>query len=116
MAITTTWSIKNMNRNASDGGVSVVTWSCVAKNDAGTEDFEKSHKYLSSYDASASDFTAYSDLTEEQVLGWVYTSLIKESETASEAKSRIEQECTDQVTQMIDRNLAVASGVPWAAE
>jgi len=102
-----------MNRNASDGGVSVVTWSCVAKNDAGIEDFEKSHKYLSSYDASASDFTAYSDLTEEQVLGWVYTSLIKDSETAAEAKARVEQECTDKVTQLIALKASVANGVPW---
>tara|TARA_R100001369_G_scaffold32454_1_gene57095 strand:- start:36 stop:377 length:342 start_codon:yes stop_codon:yes gene_type:complete len=113
MAITTTWSIKNMKRNASNGGVSVVMWSCVAANDAGTEDFKESHRYLSSFDSSASDFIEYDDLTESAVLAWVYTSLIKGSETAAEAKARVEQECTDKVTQLIALKAGVATGVPW---
>jgi hypothetical protein len=64
-------------------------------------------------DASASDFIPYADLTEADVLGWVYSSLIVDDETAAEAKARIEAERTAKVQGQIDRAAANSSGVPW---
>ena len=41
-------------------------------------------------DPTSPDFIPYADLTENDVLGWVYDSLIEGDETAAEAKARVE--------------------------
>ena len=55
----------------------------------------------------------YADLTENDVLGWVYASLVQGDETADEAKARIEAERTAKVQKQIDAAATTASGVPW---
>ena len=65
------------------------------------------------YDASAAGYIAYADLTEADVLGWVYTSLIKDTETAAEAKARIETDRTAKVQKQIDAASSTSDGVPW---
>ena len=113
MAISTTWSISNMTRNEADGGVVTVYWSCVATD--GTFSATEGGKLRCEPDASADDFVAYADLTEADVLGWVYTSLIEGEETADEAKARIEANRTGKVQGQIDRASAQAEGMPWVA-
>lgn len=113
MAISTTWSVSNMTRNEADGGVVTVYWSCVASN--GTFSATEGGKLRCEPDASADDFVAYADLTEADVLGWVYTSLIEGEETADEAKARIEANRTGKVQGQIDRASAQAEGMPWVA-
>ncbi len=91
MAITTNWSVNQMTHEDSDGGVILVYWSCVAASD-GTPSYTASEggKLRCTYDASASDFIPYADLTEADVLGWVYASLVEGEETPEEAKARVE--------------------------
>ena len=103
-----------MTQVDADGGVIKVYWSCVAASDT-TPSYSASEggKLLCTYDASASDYIAYADLTEADVLGWVYDSLIVDDETAAEAKARIEAERTAKVQGQIDRAAANSSGVPW---
>ncbi len=114
MAINTTWSISDMTRVDADGGVIVVYWSMAAASDgAGGETANDSGKLRCTYDASSSDFIAYADLTEADVLGWVYNSLIDGDETAAEAKARIEADRTAKVEAQIERNAAQENGVPW---
>ena len=114
MAINTTWSISDMTRVDADGGVIVVYWSMSAASDgAGGETANDSGKLRLTYDASSSDFIAYADLTEADVLGWVYTSLIDGDETAAEAKARIEANRIAKVEAQIERNAAQENGVPW---
>jgi len=113
MAITTTWSVSNMTRNEADGGVVTVYWSCVASD--GTFSATEGGKLRCEPDASADDFVAYADLTQDDVLGWVYTSLIEGEETADEAKARIEANRTGKVQGQIDRASAQAEGMPWVA-
>ena len=113
MAISTTWSVGNMTRNEADGGVVTVYWSCVASD--GTYSATEGGKLRCEPDASADDFVAYADLTEADVLGWVYTSLIEGEETATEAKERIEANRTGKVQGQIDRASAQAEGMPWVA-
>jgi len=114
MAITTTWSVNDMTHKDSDGGVFLVYWSCVAASDGDpvytSTEGDKLHL---TYDASASDFTPYADLTENQVLGWVYNSLIEGDETADQAKARVEADRTAKVQGQIDRAASDSSGVPW---
>jgi len=114
MAITCTWSVSNMTHNDSDGGVILVYWSCVAASD-GTPSYSATEggKLRLTYDASSSDYIPYADLTESDVLGWVYTSLIEGDETADEAKARIEADRTAKVQGQIDRAASQSDGVPW---
>ena len=116
MAINCTWSINDMTHMDSDGGVILVYWSCVAASD-GTPSYSATEggKLRLTYDASSSDFIPYADLTEADVLGWVYTSLIEDDETADEAKARVEAERTAKVQGQIDRASSQSSGTPWAA-
>ena len=114
MAITTTWGVNNMTHKDSDGGVSLVYWSLIATD--GTYSAQEGGKLRCTADPSASDYIAYADLTEANVLGWVYSSLIVDDETAAEAKARIEAERTAKVQGQIDRATANSTGVPWAAE
>jgi len=111
MAITTTWSVNDMTHKDSDGGVFLVYWSLTATD--GTYSAQEGGKLQCTADPSASDYIAYADLTEADVLGWVYSSLIVDDETAAEAKARIEAERTAKVQGQIDRAAANSTGVPW---
>ena len=140
MAITTVWSISDMDRKDSDGGVFLVRWSCVAHENVEIDGLGKTSysgfvaretgKLRCEPDPSASGYIAYADLTENDVLGWVYNSIRKHyheddadgnettvyTETAAEAKARTEEERTAKVQGQIDRATANSTGVPWAAE
>jgi hypothetical protein len=111
MAITTKWSVTNMTHKDSDGGVSLVYWSLTATD--GTHSAQEGGKLRCTPDPSASDYIAYADLKESDVLGWVYDSLKEDDETAAEAKKRIEDDRTAKVQGQIDRAAANSSGVPW---
>ena len=116
MAINCTWTIADMTHKDADGGVILVLWSCVALSDgepayAATE----GGKLQLTYDASASDFIAYADLTEANVLGWVYDSLKEGDETADEAKARVETDRTAKVQAQIDKANSQSNGLPWVA-
>ena len=114
MAITTTWNVSNMTHKDSDGGVFLVYWSLTANSD-GTSSYsaQEGGKLRCTADPSASDYIAYANLKESDVLGWVYSSLIVDDETAAEVKARIEAERTAKVQGQIDRAAANSSGVPW---
>ena len=103
-----------MTHKDSDGGVFLVYWSLTATD--GTYSAQEGGKLRCTADPSASDYIAYADLTEADVLGWVYSSLIVDDETAAKAKARIEANRTGKVQGQIDRAAANSSGLPWAAE
>ena len=100
-----------MTHKDSDGGVSLAYWSLTATD--GTYSAQEGGKLRCTADPSASDYIAYADLKESDVLGWVYDSLKEGDETAAEAKKRIEDERTAKVQGQIDRAAANSSGVPW---
>jgi len=114
MAINTTWSVSNMTHVDADGGVIKVYWTCIAESDAGGgETAIEGGKNIFTYDASASEFIAYSDLKESDVLGWIWEANKTESETADEYKVGIEANRTARVQNQIDRKATQATGVPW---
>lgn len=100
-----------MTHKDSDGGVFLVYWSLTATD--GTYSAQEGGKLRCTADPSASDYIAYADLKESDVLGWVYDSLKEGDETAAEAKARIEAERTAKVQGQIDRAAANSNGVPW---
>ena len=114
MAIATTWSVSNMTRVDADGGVVLAYWSLLAASDAGGgETATEGGKARFEYDASSSNFIAYADLKETDVLGWIWEACKVRDETAEEFKARIEADRTAKVQAQIDRKAAQADGVPW---
>ena len=114
MAINNTWSVTDMTHVDADGGVIKAYWSCVATSDT-TPSYSASEggKLICTYDASAAGFIAYASLTEADVLGWIYDSLKVDSETAAQAKKRIEDNRKARVQGQIDRAATQDTGVPW---
>jgi len=107
-----------MTHKDSDGGVFLVYWSLNATDGTYSYSASGGDKLRCTADPSASDYIAYADLTEADVLGWVYSSLIQQKEdgsdeTAAEAKARKEAERTAKVQGQIDRAAANSTGVPW---
>ena len=100
MAVTYTWSIPTVERNLSDGGVTIAHWRCTAVDG----DYSASSYGTTSHtpDASASDFIAYDDLTEADVLGWVQT-IVGQSDTEAALAAQIEA----------DKTPTTGAGVPW---
>ena len=114
MAITTTWSVSDMTHKDSDGGVFLVYWSLIAQSDGDPSySAHAGGKLRCDPDPSAAGYIPYADLTEADVLGWVYNSLIVIDETAAEAKANKEAERIAKVQGQIDRAAADSSGVPW---
>ena len=111
MAITSTWGVNNMTHKDSDGGVFLVYWSLITTDD--TYSAQAGGKLRCTADPSASDYIAYADLKESDVLGWVYDSLKEGDETAAEAKARTEAENTAKVQDQIDSAASNSSGIPW---
>ncbi len=105
-----------MQHPDSTGGVFLVYWSCVAASD-GTPSYTATEggKLRLTPDPSSSDYIPYADLTEADVLGWVYNSLIEGDETADEAKARVEADRDAKVQGQIDRAASQSDGVPWSS-
>ena len=113
MAITNTWSVTDMTHIDADGGVVKAYWSCVAVSDTDPAySAVEGGKLICTYDASAAGYIAYADLTEADVLGWIYDSLKVDSETAAQAKKRIEDNRKARVQGQIDRAATQDTGVP----
>jgi hypothetical protein len=121
MAITFTWSVKDLHKVTATGAVYKVDWSC-----SGVDtDTEVSHSRSGSYlhtesvtedgrtfdkqaipDHTASGFKAYKDLTETDVLAWC---------KADGVGAKNEALITSNITNKIAA-AANSTGMPWAAE
>ena len=105
MAATFNWTVSQLERNLSDGGVVVAHWRCAASETVGEDTFSASRYGTCgfTYDASASDFTPYDDLTESQVLGWCWANGVDQDAIEASLAAKIEA----------DKNPTQANGVPW---
>ena len=103
-----TWTISTLERNTSDGGVTVAHWRVTEEETVGTGDDAVTYS-ASSYgtvgftpDASAEGFVAYGVLVEDTVLSWVWEQLDKDAIEAA-LTANIEGQ----------KNPVTADGVPW---
>ena len=95
------WQISTLERELSAGGVIVAHWRCTASDG----DFSASSYGTAgfTYDASAPDFVPYADLTEADVLGWVWADGVDKDATEAALQAKIDAQM----------NPTTAAGVPW---
>ena len=100
MAATMNWQISTLERELADGGVIVAHWRCTASDG----DYSASSYGTCGFtpDPESEDFVAYDDLTEADVLAWVWESVDKDA-TEEALAAKIEA----------DKNPTSATGVPW---
>jgi len=120
MAITCTWSVNDMTHVDADGGVVLVHWSCRALSSTNKKcKAVKAGKTHCEYDASSPTYIQYADLTQDDVLNWVYASIVERNddgvmETPTEAKARVETELRAKVQALETRMSSQSNGVPWS--
>ena len=106
-----TWAIAQLERNASDDGVTVAHWRATDSEVVGSGDDAVTHtgsQYgTCSFNPNPSDsgFVAYNDITETIAIGWVKDSLGADGVTSTETA------IADQITE--SKTPAVVAGVPW---
>ena len=83
------WTIAQLERNTTDNGVIVAHWRVTAEEIVGTGDDAVTYT-ASSYgtcgfspDSTSPSFVPYEDLTEADVLAWVYESVDKDATEAA---------------------------------
>ena len=96
----TTWTIANLERNTDDGGVVVAHWRCTAEDGEYTASSYGTVGFTP--DASADGFISFDNLTEADVLGWVYAE-VDQAETEAALDANIAEQKTP----------ATTDGVPW---
>ena len=96
----TTWTIANLERNTDDGGVVVAHWRCTAEDGEYTASSYGTVGFTP--DASADGFISFDNLTEADVLGWVYAE-VDQAETEAALDASIAEQKTP----------ATTDGVPW---
>ena len=119
MAITFTWSIKDMHKVTATGAVYRVDWSCSGVDADTSTSRSRSGSYLHTGevttnevtrvvpvtpDHTASDFVAYASLDEATVLGWV-----KDNGVQAYNEGLI----TSNINNIITAEAANSSGMPW---
>ena len=102
------WTIAQLERNTTDNGVIVAHWRVTAEETVGTGDDAVTYT-ASSYgtcgfspDPASPSFVTYEDLTEADVLAWVYESVDKDA-TESALTANIEEQ----------KNPVTETGLPW---
>jgi hypothetical protein len=101
--VTLTWAVNNMTRVVDDGFVVVVDWSCTASA-TGVQGAYYGGQTTYVNNPSEPGFIPYDQLTEAEVLGWVYAGL-------GDQKAEIETTLTAKVQKQL--NPTTAQGVPW---
>ena len=98
--MTTTWSIAQLDRNAANGGVTVAHWRVEAVDGEHSASAYGSAGFTP--DASAADFKPYDQLTQADVLAWVWGSV---------DKAEIETSLAQQIE--AKKNPVTLNGLPW---
>ena len=91
----TTWTIAQLERNTSDGGVVVAHWRATLTDG----DYSASSYGTAGFtpDPTAPDFVPFESLTEADVLEWVYESVDKDAVEASLAANIEDQKAPQTV-------------------
>jgi len=94
------WTIAQLEHNVADGGVVIAHWRVSAQDGDYTASAYGSVNFTP--DPAAPEFIPYADLTEADVLGWVWGSVDK-AETEANLASQIEEQKAPKTE----------TGLPW---
>lgn len=101
MTAVITWSITQLDRTLPDEGVVVAHWRAMIEDEGFTSSVYSTVGFTP--DPTSSNYKPYEDLTEEDVLDWVWLSIDKDATEAS---------LSQQVE--LQKNPPIASGLPWS--
>ena len=98
------WTIAQLERNTTDNGVIVCHWRCNAEETVGDVTYTASSYGTCGFnpDPTSPSFVPYEDLTEADVLAWVYESVDKDA-TEAALTANIEEQ----------KNPVTETGLPW---
>jgi hypothetical protein len=99
--ITFNWQVQNMTHTTDTGFVINVAWGCTASQDSASAFHGGKTVYENNPDQDG--FIPYDQLTEEQVLGWVW---------ADVDKAAIEADLTTKIEKQL--NPTTTNGLPWS--
>ena len=99
--ITYNWTIANLEHNVADGGVIVAHWRVSAEDGEYTASAYGTAGFTP--DPDAENFVPYADLTEADILTWVWGSMDKD-----EMEANLAQQIADKKAPKTE------SGLPWA--
>ena len=95
------WHISTLEHTVADGGVIVAHFSVTEEDGEYSASARGTASF--SYDASSPDFVAYSDLTQEMVLGWCFDGGVDKDAIEASLTANIEEQ----------KNPTTQNGVPW---
>jgi hypothetical protein len=96
--MTTTWTITQLDRQTSNGFVTTAHWTASAVDG----DYSASTYSTSSW-ADGTPTTPYADLTQEEVLGWIWANGVDKEAVEASLQAQIDAQ----------KNPVSATGVPW---
>jgi len=98
------WTVSQLERTTTDGGVITAHWRCTATDNTGEEPISAGCYGSCSFepDPTSESFIPFDQLTEEIVLGWVYGLVDKEV---------MEQNCNEKLDKLL--NPERVAGLPW---
>ena len=96
--MTTTWKITQLDRNTSDGFITTAHWTATAVDGNYT-----SSVYGTCGFATAEPNIPYANVTEAEVLDWVWANGVDKEATETSLAAQIE----------LQKNPVTATGVPW---
>ena len=94
----TTWTITQLDRQTSNGFVTVAHWQASAVDG----DYSASTYATSSW-ADGTPTIPYADLTQEEVLGWIWANGVDKEAVEASLQAQIDAQ----------KNPVIATGVPW---
>ena len=99
-----TWTIAQLERNTANNGVIVAHWRVTAEDTVGDVTYTASSYGTCGFnpDPTSPSFVPYEDLTEADVLAWVYEAVDKDATEAALTVNIEEQ-----------KNPVIETGVPW---
>ena len=96
--MTIVWNISQLDRQTSDGFVTTAHWQATA-----VDGEHSASVYATCSWSDGTPTVAYADLTQEQVLGWIWANGVDKDATEATLAAQIEAK----------KNPVQATGVPW---
>ena len=111
MATTFTWKIQRMTcapiENGQKDVVVTASWTCQGVDEAAARRFSGSRAGTCTFTYTGGDFTPYDQLTEDQVLGWCWSSGVDKTGTEAVIEQQIQEQAGAPVI--------ISQPLPWAA-